>query len=234
MAAPAAAQETEIPIPIPRPPASPVDEAPQPPVTTEEEAAEIPDQNIPVFDPDAQALCERALRQMGVGFSVGDDIADDPPCGVQRPIALEAFGNGVRANGENMLNCATALAISRWVSQVVAPTAKLYLDAELKGVDLGTSYQCRRRNNAATGKLSEHAFGNGIDISGFRFEERSSVPIVERMENDELAAAKFQAAVRGGACAYFTTVLGPATNSLHATHFHLDLAIRNGGYRLCE
>lgn len=45
---------------------------------------------------------------------------------------------------------------------------------------------------------------------------------------------RFQLTVRQESCAYFTTVLGPGSNSAHATHFHFDMAERRGGYRLCE
>ncbi len=43
-----------------------------------------------------------------------------------------------------------------------------------------------------------------------------------------------QAGIRGGACAFFTTVLGPTTNAAHSDHFHLDMAERSSGFRLCE
>ena len=48
------------------------------------------------------------------------------------------------------------------------------------------------------------------------------------------AEAKFEAEIRKGACDYFTTVLGPGSNAAHATHFHLDMQFRRGGYRLGE
>jgi hypothetical protein len=40
------------------------------------------------------------------------------------------------------------------------------------------------------------------------------------------AEAEFLTAVRKSACGPFTTVLGPGSDSYHATHFHLDLAQR--------
>ena len=100
-------------------------------------------------------------------------------------------------------------------------------------VYISTSYQCRRRNNSASGKYSEHAFGNAIDILGFGFRDRGNIKVAPRAGDGSRDSA-FQAAVRGGACAYFTTVLGPGSNAAHADHFHFDLAARRGGYRLCE
>ncbi|MBL8791947.1 MAG: extensin family protein, partial [Rhizobiales bacterium] len=42
--------------------------------------------------------------------------------------------------------------------------------------------------------------------------------------------------LRSEGCRYFTTVLGPGTNSAHARHFHFDLERRGkkGSHKLCE
>jgi hypothetical protein len=42
--------------------------------------------------------------------------------------------------------------------------------------------------------------------------------------------------VHQGSCEYFTTVLSPNYNRLHADHFHLDLARhgRDGLMRICK
>ena len=98
---------------------------------------------------------------------------------------------------------------------------------------LGGSYTCRRRNNLPTGKLSEHAFGNAIDIMSFQFEEGDPIPVEPRMDDHTIEEA-FQRAVRATSCLYFTTVLGPGANAAHADHLHMDIAQRNGGYRLCQ
>ena len=59
----------------------------------------------------------------------------------------------------------------------------------------------------------------------------------ERLD-DEQRRVKYDdplaAAIRGAACLYFTTVLGPGSNAAHDDHLHLDVKARNGGYRICE
>ncbi|MGO7704674.1 extensin family protein, partial [Rhizobium ruizarguesonis] len=40
-----------------------------------------------------------------------------------------------------------------------------------------TSYMCRLRNGAGTGKISEHARGNAIDIASFNFEKGEDVAV---------------------------------------------------------
>jgi hypothetical protein len=103
----------------------------------------------------------------------------------------------------------------------------------LSAIGIGSSYVCRRRNNAETGKLSEHATGNAVDISGFVFSDGSRFDIQLR-DRTGTAQESFQKAIRFGACQYFTTVLGPGSDAHHDDHLHFDLAQRRGGYRLCR
>ena len=44
----------------------------------------------------------------------------------------------------------------------------------------------------------------------------------------------FREKFRASACARFTTVLGPGSDGYHENHIHLDLAVRNSGYRFCQ
>ena len=87
--------------------------------------------------------------------------------------------------------------------------------------------------NGSSGKMSEHAIGNAIDIMSFEFRGRDPVTVAPRAGNGTMDEA-FQRAVRGGACLHFTTVLGPGSDASHDGHLHLDIAIRRGGYRLCQ
>ena len=70
--------------------------------------------------------------------------------------------------------------------------------------------------------MSEHAYGNAIDISAFEV----NGDWLEVGGHNGAAGNAFLAAVRKSACGPFTTVLGPGSDSYHATHFHLDLAVR--------
>jgi hypothetical protein len=101
-------------------------------------------------------------------------------------------------------------------------------------VQLGTTYDCRGRvGDGGDAKLSEHAFGNAIDISAFTFHDGPTLPVEPRQDSGD-PVESFQRAVRGAACLDFTTVLGPGSNASHNDHLHLDIAARNGGWRLCQ
>ena len=123
--------------------------------------------------------------------------------------------------------CPVAEALARWTSEAVLPEADRLLGHPLKTLLIGTSYECRAENRQAGAKLSEHAFANAVDITGFGFEKRASIAIAPR--SDETPEALFQAVVRAKACAHFSTVLGPGSDAAHANHLHLDLRPRRSG-----
>ncbi|MCR9135549.1 MAG: extensin family protein [Alphaproteobacteria bacterium] len=177
-------------------------------------------------------LCLAELRKSGARFKRAEPIREETVCGELAPVVLTGI-RSIKLSQPATLTCQMARAVSHWVLEVAAPMATLFVGAELTGLQTGTSYQCRRQNGSGIGKLSEHAFANGLDVHGFLVEGKSPVAVISRAKDPD-ENALFQAAVRGGACAYFTTVLGPGTNDAHDNHFHLDLRPRRGGYRLCE
>ncbi len=95
---------------------------------------------------------------------------------------------------------------------------------KLTGLRIAASYACRTRDSIPDAKMSEHAFGDAIDISAFRVDERwIDVKSGWSSEGDD---KDFLASVRQSACGPFTTVLGPGSDSFHTDHFHLDMIKR--------
>lgn len=229
-----AAAQSSSPVPRPRPDAgaaaSPEEPGPEPDATRIDE---IPVQAKPEFDLAAAKECEAALRALGARFAVLDPVVGEGQCGWPRPLRLDRFSRAVATAGESMLRCEVALALARWSSEVVVPSAELHMGTGVSAIEVSTTYQCRRRNNNPTGKLSEHGFANGVDLLAVQLASGERIDFRDR-RGEAAPDRAFQAAIRGGACAYFTTVLGPMTNADHAGHVHVDLAVRNGGYRICE
>jgi hypothetical protein len=93
---------------------------------------------------------------------------------------------------------------------------------------VAASYDCR----SVSGKnrrLSEHAFGNAIDISGFRFSDGTEVRVdrhwrargdAERERHARFLDELTQTLIARGV---FRTLLGPAHPD-HSDHFHFDMA----------
>ena len=159
------------------------------------------------------------------------------PCGTRRPYTVTAFAGGaIELSTEGTLACPMIPAIERWLAFSVQPAALQHLGARVTGVQVLSTYSCRKRNNGKrSGKWSEHAFANAIDIASFTLEDGRSVS-VESGWNGSFDEAGFLRAAHNGACSEFTTVIGPAGDSYHRNHFHLDLARHNAAnsYRYCR
>ena len=87
-------------------------------------------------------------------------------------------------------------------------------------------------------RLSEHAFGNAMDVGSFRLADGRIISIVRDWYHGDEAAQAFLRDVHSGACSHFTTVLGPGYNIFHYNHFHVDLAMHGntstGPRRICR
>ncbi|EYD75825.1 hypothetical protein Rumeso_02607 [Rubellimicrobium mesophilum DSM 19309] len=178
------------------------------------------------------SACLAALDDLGVTYERADHITDpdNPDCGIANPSPSPRSTPGVALEPPPTLRCDATLAAARWVAEVVLPFSRKLPDrGALTTIDQGTAYLCRPR---ADGEVSEHAFGNALDVMGFRFASGDPF-LIQPRDGDGTLDESFQAAVRAGACLDFTTVLGPGQED-HADHLHLDVKGRDGGFRICE
>ena len=157
-------------------------------------------------------------------------------CGIYFPLkAYAASGGGVRFNDPITSNCNVLSAFDGWLDHTVQPAAEMLYGARVVGLKLMGSYNCRPRNNKAGAKLSEHGFGNAIDIAAFELSDGRSISVEKDWRGDPWAQA-FLRIAHGGACEIFTTVIGPDGDRHHHDHLHLDLARHNktNSYRHCK
>ena len=84
------------------------------------------------------------------------------------------------------------------------------------------TFSCRRINGAASGRWSEHATANAIDIWGFRLSDGRTVN-VKADWRERGAEGQFLEDVFSGGCDVFRVALGPDYNAAHADHFHFDM-----------
>jgi hypothetical protein len=182
-------------------------------------------------DDGEDAGCLAELDRLAVSYEPLAAIADGA-CGAAYPLRVKGLPDAVEVSPPATMTCPVARALARWTLDVVAAEADGAFKSRVLAVQIGTSYECRGQNRRNGAKLSEHAFADGIDVMGFALEHRRTATIGTFAP--ETPEARFQAAVREGACRYFTTVLGPGSDPEHATHLHLDLRDRRGGYRICQ
>ncbi|HEX2134587.1 MAG TPA: extensin family protein, partial [Microvirga sp.] len=151
-------------------------------------------------------------------------------CSVAEPVLVSHLPDGVEVAPPALMTCPVAEGLARWTLDTLTAEADRHLQAAPTRLLIGTAYECRNQRSGA--KLSEHAFGNGVDVMGFEFWRRAPIPIGFHPEGS--VEGEFQDSVRKGACQVFTTVLGPGSDAAHGDHLHLDMRGRKGGYRICQ
>jgi len=127
-----------------------------------------------------------------------------------------------RLNQEGTLTCPMYSSVQRWLEEVVQPAALARFGQPVVELRTMGTYSCRPMNNQRGNRLSEHAFANAVDVSGFRLQDGSIVTVLKGWSG-ALEEQNFLREVHAGACQHFATVLGPGV-ALHHDHLHMDLA----------
>jgi hypothetical protein len=87
-------------------------------------------------------------------------------------------------------------------------------------------------------RLSEHSFGNALDIGGYRLADGRPITLVRDWTHGDPETQAFLHDVHNGACGHFATVLSPGSNPFHYNHMHVDLALHgmtsSGPRRVCK
>jgi hypothetical protein len=182
-----------------------------------------------------EACLARKLVQPSAYMSRASAIDGPGACGISYPFKISAFAGGeVALTSKVTLGCPVIPKIDAWLAEVVQPAASLYFGMPVSDIRAG-SYSCRPRNNQRGAKLSEHSFGNALDVMSFKLASGREVTVVKgwRGAPDE---QEFLREVFVGACRHFNTVLGPGADMFHYDHFHLDLARHDprGLRRVCK
>ena len=181
------------------------------------------------------ALCLKDLKAIGADFSQEQTIDGEFGCGIAHPVTVRRILPEVALEPEATLRCETALSLARMTRDMLIPAAaRAFPDKpKLSGVSQASGYVCRNRNSANYGKISEHAYGNALDIAGLSF-GNEKMPVMIARQDDGTAEAAFQRAFNALACLYFTTVLSPGSDATHQDHMHLDVIERKSGFRYCR
>jgi hypothetical protein len=182
-----------------------------------------------------QACLSQRLVQPSAYMALSSRINGPGACGMDQPFKISAFTNGeVGLKSKVTLACPIIPRIDQWLDEIVKPAAMMYFGTRLLDLKAG-SYSCRPRNNQRGAKLSEHSFGNALDVMGFALADGREVSVVKGWKGSP-AEQEFLREVFVGACRYFTTVLGPGSNAYHYDHLHIDLARHDpkGYRRVCQ
>lgn len=147
-------------------------------------------------------------------------------CGITEPVRVREV-DGIALSTPATINCNAALALQEWLGEardIVGRTG-----GGITQIRVVASYSCRTRNNQAGARLSEHSFGNGIDIAGIGLANGSELTLLTGWRDG--TQGPILRRLHEAACGPFGTVLGPESDRYHQDHFHFDVAdYRSGSY----
>lgn len=156
-------------------------------------------------------------------------------CGVAKPLKVKALADGTISIGPiATIGCPMTVALEGWVQDAVQPAALAWFGQPVSEIKQISAYYCRTKNSQPGAGLSEHAFGNALDIAGFVLIDGREIT-VQKGWNGKDDERGFLREVYAHGCQEFKTALGPGAK-YHSDHFHFDLAHHNdeGTSRYCN
>jgi len=159
--------------------------------------------------------------------------ADRPPrLGPSQGNSVGAFGP-VAVKPAATLACPIVSALDRWLADSVQPAAMRWFGARVVEIKQISAYSCRGMNGNSRAHISEHAFGNALDIAGFTLADGRHVSVKDGWKGMPEEQG-FLRDVQAAACQQFTTVLAPGSNVYHYDHIHVDLMRRASQRVICQ
>ena len=238
--------------------------------------------------------CMHLLKSVAANVKFLPPVKDDN-CGTGTLVQLKSVGSKSPTifDPPVNINCRMLASLHEWHRRTLQPASQRLLRSPVTRIIGASGYACRRVYNLAKGKMSQHAYGNAIDVSAFVLKngriitvrkdwgasiqplktdlrkrpdyiravshpgsvgspasrsdasgriglaQTSSKPERERSTESPqppkpkpdrsipmgapTPAALFLKRLHSGACGPFRTVLGPAMDKVHRSHFHFDL-----------
>jgi hypothetical protein len=193
-------------------------------------------QSYPARGPYAapQAYPQQAYPpRAGAPYSPGPDGNEQPPRlgpGSGSPVA--AVGP-VAVKPAATLACPIVSVLDHWLAESVQPAAQRWFGARVVEIKQISAYSCRGMNGNSHAHISEHAFGNALDIAAFTLADGRRITVKDGWHGLPEEQG-FLRDVQGAACQQFTTVLAPGSNPYHYDHIHVDLMRRASRRLICE
>lgn len=175
----------------------------------------------PSFTSAEARQCAVDLRQAGVKFTPLPNTDHGGGCSSIDSVKLLDIGTPVTNLGP--MTCPLARNFAAWVEYAVRPAARLYFRTEVVKVETYGTYSCRNIYGGRSGRLSQHATSNAVDVAGFVLADGRRIMLDGGWHGDK-SSQQFLRALHKSACRRFGTVLSPDYNAAHYNHFHLDMS----------
>jgi hypothetical protein len=172
------------------------------------------------------AACIAALARAHMRFTPLPDRDRGSGCGLTSAVRVEATTAGVEPFP---LSCRSAVALAMWERHYVQPAAMRDFGVPVARLEHFGSYACRNINGSDSGRRSQHATADALDVAAFVLRDGRRIS-VRTGWNGNAKEREFVREIHAGACRVFDAVLGPEYNASHHDHLHLD----RGSFRVCR
>jgi hypothetical protein len=156
-----------------------------------------------------------------------------PPLGPPRVPLVTGSAGPVEVKPAATLACPIVSALDQWITAAVQPAALKWFRQPVVEIKQISAYSCRGMNGNPNAHISEHAFGNALDIAEFTLADGHKVSVQYGWQGTPEEQG-FLHDVQAAACEDFTTVLAPGANVYHYNHIHVDLMRHYNGRHICE
>ncbi|MFL9826265.1 extensin family protein, partial [Rhodoplanes sp. SY1] len=161
--------------------------------------------------------------------SMGEPV----PTGPSRVEPLTTASVAAAVTPAATLACPMVSQLDRWVVEGVQPAAQRWFRQPVVEIKQISAYSCRGMNGNPRARISEHAFGNALDIASFKLADGHVITIKGGWRGTPEEQG-FLRDVQVSACQLFSTVLAPGSNVFHYDHIHVDLMRRSSGRQICQ
>jgi hypothetical protein len=180
-----------------------------------------------------KCVAER-LIQPSEAMEPGEAVNGNGTCGMTKPFKVAAVNGGfVEFKPKATLSCPLIANVDVWFHESIQPAAMAWYGSPVVEIKQISAYSCRTMNGQPGAAISEHAFGNALDIAAFRFADGREVEFKKGWKGRPEEQG-FLRAVHAAACERFSTVLAPGADMFHYDHIHVDLARRASGRAICK
>lgn len=175
----------------------------------------------PSFTSAEAKQCAVDLKQAGVRFTPLPNQDHGGGCSSIDSVKLLDIGTPVTNLGA--MTCPLARNFAAWAQYAVRPAARKYFGSEVVKIETYGTYSCRNIYGGRTGRISQHASSNAVDVAGFVLADGRRIMLNGGWTGDKVSQ-EFLRALHTSACRRFGTVLGPDYNAAHYNHFHFDMS----------
>jgi hypothetical protein len=177
--------------------------------------------SAPSFNSPEAQQCAVDLKQAGVKFTPLPN--QDHGGGCSSIDSVKLLDIGTPTSGLGAMTCPLARNFAAWAQYAVKPAAQKYFGQKVVKIETFGTYSCRNIYGGRSGRLSQHAYSNAIDVSGFVLADGRRIMLDGGWKGDK-ASQDFLRALHKSACRRFGTVLSPDYNAAHYNHFHMDMS----------